>query len=78
MSLWCSEKQKVFQFFSSDVWIWIMIENEIYCYVDGLLKWNISKETRYIVRNKKCFGKICILNFRNKIKNIFEIVIIRN
>ena len=29
-----------------------MIENEIYCYVNGFLKWNISKETSYIVGNK--------------------------
>ena len=52
-----------------------MIENEIYCYVNGFLKWNISKETSYIVGNKKYFGKICILNLR---KSIFAGVIIRN
>ena len=45
-----------------------MIENEIYCYINGFLKWNISKETSYIVGNKNFFGKICILNLRNKKK----------
>ena len=44
-------------FFSSDVWIRIMIENEIYCYVNGFLKLSISKETSYIVRKKKFFWK---------------------
>ena len=28
-----------------------MIEKEIYCYVNGFLKWNISKKTSYIVGN---------------------------
>ena len=54
-----------------------MIENEIYCYINGFLKWNISKKTSYIVGNKKFFGKICILNLRNKRKSIFARVIIR-
>ena len=44
----------------------IIIENEIYCYVNDFLKWNFSKETSYIVGNKKLFGKTCILNLRNK------------
>ena len=35
-----------------------MIENEIYYYVNGFLKWNISTKTSYIIENKKCFGKI--------------------
>ena len=48
MSLWCCEKQKYFKFFSSDVYIRIMTENEVYCYGNGFLKWNISKETSYI------------------------------
>ena len=26
-----------------------MIENEIYCYVNGFLKWDISKKTGYII-----------------------------
>ena len=43
-----------------------MIENEIYCYVNGFLKWNISKKTSYIVGNKKFTEKIYILNLRNK------------
>ena len=37
-----------------------MIENEIYCYVNCFLKWNNSKNTSYVVGNKKFFGKICI------------------
>ena len=45
-----------------------MIKNEIYSYVNGFLKWNISKETSYIVGNKKLFGKICILILRKKKK----------
>ena len=49
-----------------------MIENEFYCYVNGFLKWNISKKTSYIVGNKKFFGKICILNLRNETKSIQE------
>ena len=52
-----------------------MIENEIYCYVNGFLKWNISKKTSYIVGNKKFTGKICILNLRNKRKSIFARVL---
>ena len=38
-----------------------MIENEIYWYVNGFLKWNISKKTSYIVTNN-FFSKICILS----------------
>ena len=45
-----------------------MIENEIYCYVNGFLKWNISKKTSYIVGNKKFTRKISVLNLRNKRK----------
>ena len=55
-----------------------MIENEIYCYVNGFLKWNISKKTSYIIGNKKFSGKICILNLRNKRKSIFARIFIRN
>ena len=55
-------------FFSSDVYIRVMIENEIYSYVNDFLKWNISKKSSYIVRNKKISGKICILNLRKKKK----------
>ena len=54
-----------------------MIENKIYCYVNGFLKWNISKNTCYIVGNKKFTSKICVLNLRNKRKSIFQRVIIR-
>ena len=74
-------KGKVFKVFSSDIWIRIMIEKEIYCYANGFLKINISektsKKTSYIVGKKKFFGKICILNLRNKRKSIFAGVIIR-
>ena len=68
MNLWCSKKEKFFKFFFSDVYVRIMIENEIYCDVNGFLKWNISKKTSYIVGNKTFTGKICILNLRNKKK----------
>ena len=78
MSLWCSEKEKFFKFFYSDIKIRIMIENEIYCYINTFLKWNISKKTSNIIGNKKCFGKICILNLTKKRKCIFERVIITN
>ena len=54
-----------------------MIENEIYCYINGFLKWNISKKASYIVGNKKFTRKICVLNLRNKKKSIFARVIIR-
>ena len=54
-----------------------MTENEIYCYVNGFLNWNISKKTSYIVRNKKYSGNICILNLRKKRKIIFARGIIR-
>ena len=37
-----------------------MIENEIYCYINGLLKRNIRKKTSYIIGNKKFYGKIYI------------------
>ena len=47
-----------------------MIENEIYYHVNSFLRWNISKETSYIIGNDKFFGKICILNLRNKTQNL--------
>ena len=47
-----------------------MIENETYCYGNDFLKWDIGKNTSYIVGNNKFFGKICILNLRNKRKSI--------
>ena len=49
-----------------------MIEKEIYCYVNGFLEWNISKKTSYIVIEQEFFGKICILNLRNKKLKIKE------
>ena len=42
------------------------MENEIYCYINGFLKWIISKKTSCVVENKKFSRKICILNLRNK------------
>ena len=71
MSLRCNEKEKFLKLVSSDVQIRIMIANEIYCYVSGFLKWDISKKTSCVVGNKTFFGKICILNLRNKRKSIF-------
>ena len=52
--------------FPSDVYIRIMIENEIFCYINSFLKWNISKTTSYIIGNKIFFGKICILKEGHK------------
>ena len=49
----------------------VMIKNEIYCYISGLMKWNINKKTSYIVESKKFCGKIYILNLGNKTKSIF-------
>ena len=77
MSLWCSKKEKFFKFFFSDVWIRITIENEIYFYINGFLKYTISKKTSYILGNKKFTRKICVLNLRKKRKSIFLRVIIR-
>ena len=54
-----------------------MIENEICCYMNGFLKWNINNKASYFVGNKEFFGKICILNLRNKRKTIFAREIIR-
>ena len=78
MSLWYRKKEKFFKFYFSDVWIKIMIKNDIYCYIDGFLKWNISKKSSYIVRNTELSREICILNLRNKRKRIFARIIIRN
>ena len=54
-----------------------MIENEIYCEINGFLKENIIKKTSYIEGNKKFTEKICVLNLRNKTNSIFAGVIIR-
>ena len=43
-----------------------MIENEVYCYINGFLKGNTSKKTSYIVRNKKIPVTVFIFNLRNK------------
>ena len=55
------EQGKVFKVFFSDVQIKIMIENEIYCYVNGFLKWNIGEKNIYIVGNEKFTGKFAFL-----------------
>ena len=44
-----------------------MTENEIYCYVNGFLKWNISKKTSYIV------GNILTLDLSKKNSKVFTI-----
>ena len=49
-----------------------MIGNEICCYSNGVLNWNVSKKTSYIVSNKKFTGKICILDMRNKAKSVLQ------
>ena len=54
-----------------------MNENENCCYVNGFLKWNISKKSSYIVGNKKFFEKICIVNLREKRESIFARVSLR-
>ena len=54
-----------------------MIHSEVYCFFSGLLKWNNSKKTSYVVENKKLPGKVRVLNLRNKRKNVSERVIIR-
>ena len=45
-----------------------MIQNDIYCYVSGFWKSNISKKTSYNVGNKEITRKICNLNLRNKMQ----------
>ena len=55
-----------------------MTENEIYCYINGFLKWIISIETSYIVGNKQFFGKISILNLKNYRKSMIEMRRLKN
>ena len=45
-----------------------MIENEIYCYVNGFLKWNIGEKNIYIVGNEKFTGKFAFLIWETKEK----------
>ena len=45
-----------------------MIQNEIYCYVNDFLKWKISKETGYMVGNKKFLEKSTFLISETKEK----------
>ena len=51
---------KIFKFFFSDVQIWIIYEIEIYCSTNGFLKWNIIKNTSYIVGNNE-FARFAFL-----------------
>ena len=48
-----------------------MIANKIYCYINGFLRWNISKTTSYIGGNKKFTRKVCTIDLRNKRKSNF-------
>ena len=43
-----------------------MIENVVYCYVNGFLKCSVIKNSSYIVGNKKFARKTWILNMRKK------------
>ena len=49
-----------------------MIENEIYCYVNGFLKWNISKESNdnilVFVNSLRIFLEILYINLLNTVK----------
>ena len=45
-----------------------MIENEIYSYINGFMKWNISKKTSYIVGNKKFLERFALLISERKEK----------
>ena len=38
-----------------------MIENEIYSYINGFLKWYICKKTGYIVGNNKFLERLAFL-----------------
>ena len=51
-----------------------MIENEIFCYINAFLKWNINEKASHIVGNKKFARKIPVLNLRNKRKSISAII----
>ena len=76
MSLRCRKKKKFLKFFSSNFQVRMIIENEIYSYDNGFLKWNISKKTSYIVQNKKFFDFRS--SFEKQKKSVFARVIIRN
>ena len=83
MSLLCSEKEKFFKFFSSDVQISIMIENEIYCYVSGnYLDYKFSSNQNQLKTNltfitlnyhiSATFHSISKLNFQNFSKSFVK------
>ena len=50
MIKWVCDVAKRKRFLSSFLVMFrlVLIENEIYCYIEGFLKWNISKKTSYI------------------------------
>ena len=50
----------------------------MYWYINGFLKWNISKKASYIVGNKKLTRKICVLNLRNKSFIKFKTTILKS
>ena len=43
-----------------------MVEDEIYCYVNGFFKWNISKKTSCIIGNKKFLERFAFLIWETK------------
>ena len=58
MSLRCREKEKFFKFFSSDAQIRRMIGNEIYCYVNGFLRF-LPKLKHKNFYNEIEYDKLC-------------------
>ena len=52
-----------------------MIENEIFCYINSFLKWNISKTTSYIIGNKIFLERFA---FWKKVTKEIEKIIIKN
>ena len=49
-----------------------MIENAMYCHINGFMKWNISKKTSYIVRKLIGNYKKFIRNYKKLIRNLLE------
>ena len=49
-----------------------MIENKIYYYVNGFLKWNISQETSHIVGNKTFLERFAFLIWETKEKAFLQ------
>ena len=55
------KKEKFFKFYFSNVQIKIMIENEIYCYINGFLKWNNSNKTSYMQETRHFLERFAFL-----------------